>query len=102
MRSTSSAGQMALSSSRWQMPIHPEIYPDRAPVLTNEEQELMQLYATALASFMTGGRARNVLHQLARFEAPFLDIVHLTSPMDTTVTAARRYLFTWMGRTGRA
>ena len=82
--------------SRWQMPIHPERYRDRHPNLTEEEKALMQQYATAPASFMTGGRARNVLHRLERFEAPFLDIVRLTSPMDTTVTAARRYLFSWM------
>ena len=78
------------------MPIHPERYRDRHSHLTEEEKELMRQYATAPASFMTGGRARNVLHRLERFEVPFLDIVRLTSPMDTTVTAARRYLFTWM------
>jgi integrase len=81
------------------LPIHPDKYPDRHSQLTAEEKELMQQYATAPASFMTGGRARNLLHRLQRFEAPFMDVVGLTSPMDTTVTAARRYLFTWMVRT---
>jgi len=81
------------------MPISPEGYSGRHPHLTEEEKALMQQYAAAPASFMTGGRARNVLHRLERFEAPFMDIVRLTSPMDTTVTAARRYLFTWMVQT---
>ena len=81
------------------LPIHPDKYPDQHPQLTAEEKELMQQYATAPASFMTGGRARNLLHRLQRFETPFMDVVGLTSPMDTTVTAARRYLFTWMVRT---
>src|SRR6266581_1348 len=85
--------------SRWQMPISPEGYSGRHPHLAEEEKALMQQYAAAPASFMTGGRARNVLHRLERFEAPFMDIVGLTSPMDTTVTAARRYLFTWMVQT---
>src|SRR5581483_3290528 len=82
-----------------QMPIRPETYSDRHPTLTQEEKALMEQYAASPASFMTGGRARNVLHTLKRFETPFMDIVQLTSPMDTTVTAARRYLFTWMART---
>jgi integrase len=102
MRNANLSRLTDLPPSRWQLPIHPEMYLDRHPHLTDEEKELMQQYATAPASFMTGGRARNVLHRLERFEAPFMDIVHLTSPMDTTVTAARRYLFTWMGRTERA
>ncbi len=96
MRNTNLSLQTDAPLSRWQIPIHPEMYRDRHPNLTEEEKELMQQYATAPAFFMTGGRARNVLHRLERFEAPFLDIVRLTSPMDTTVTAARRYLFTWM------
>ncbi len=47
----------------------------------------MEQYATAPAGFMTGGRARNVLTQLARFEAPFLDTAGLTPHMDTTLAA---------------
>jgi integrase len=101
MRNANLSPLTDLPSSRWQMPIHAETYLDRQPHLTEEEQVLMQQYATAPASFMTGGRARKVLHRLERFEAPFMDIVHLTSPMDTTVTAARRYLFAWMVRTER-
>jgi hypothetical protein len=62
----------------------------------------MEQYATAPAGFMTGGRARNVLAQLARFEAPFLDTAGLTSHRDTTLAAARRHLFTFMARTGMA
>jgi len=84
------------------MPIHPQTYLDRRPHLTDEEKALMEQYATAPAGFMTGGRARNVLHQLARFEAPFLDTAGLTPHMDTTLAAARRHLFTSMARTGLA
>jgi len=62
----------------------------------------MEQSATAPAAFMTGGRARNVLAQLARFEAPFLETAGLTSHMDTTLAAARRHLFTFMARTGTA
>ncbi len=102
MRNASPARQGAASASRWQMPIHPQTYPDRRPHLTHEEKALMEQYATAPAGFMTGGRARNVLHQLARFEAPFLDTAGLTPHMDTTLAAARRHLFTSMARTGMA
>jgi hypothetical protein len=84
------------------MPIQPETYLDRRPQLTDEEKALMEQYATAPVGFMTGGRARNVLAQLARFEAPFLDTAGLTPHMDTTLAAARRHLFTFMARTGMA
>src|SRR5579859_2800548 len=96
MRNTNLAPSTAMLPLRGPLPIHPDKYPDRRPRLTAEEKDLMQQYATAPASFMTGGRARNLLHRLQRFEAPFMDVVRLTSPIDTTVTAARRYLFTWM------
>ncbi len=62
----------------------------------------MESYASAPAGFMTGGRARNVLAQLTRFEAPFLATANLTPHMDTTLAAARRHLFTFMVRTGLA
>ncbi len=99
MENTSLSLQTDSFINQWQMPIHPETYLDRHPDLTQEEKALMEQYAVSPSSFMTGGRARNVLHSLKRFELPFMDIVQLTSPMDTTVTAARRYLFTWMART---
>lgn len=102
MRNTDPALSQASLPKLWPLPIHPDKYPDRRPLLTAEEKNLMQQYATASASFMTGGRARNLLHHLQRFEAPFMDIVRLTSPIDTTVTAARRYLFTWMSQQERA
>ncbi len=100
MRNASPARPVAVSPSRWQMPIRPEGYLDRRPSLTDEEKALMEQYATAPAGFMTGGRARNVLTQLARCEAPFLDTAGLTPHMDTTLAAARRHLFTFMARTG--
>ena len=65
MRNANPASPGAESASRWQMPIHPQTYRDRRPQLTDEEKALMEQYATAPAGFMTGGRARNVLHQLA-------------------------------------
>jgi len=102
MKNASPARQVAVSPARWQMPIHPQTYRDRRPSLSDEEKALMEHYATAPAGFMTGGRARNVLAQLARFEAPFLDTAGLTSHMDTTLAAARRHLFTFMARTGMA
>ena len=102
MRNASPASPGAESASRWQMPIHPQTYRDRRPQLTDEEKALMEQYATAPAGFMTGGRARNVLHQLARFEAPFLETTGLTPHMDTTLAAARRHLFSSMARTGLA
>ena len=62
----------------------------------------MEQYATAIAGFMTGGRARNVLNQLARFDTPFLDTVRLAPHTDTAVAAGRRYLFRYMAQTGLA
>lgn len=84
------------------MPISPNMYPDRRSPLMDEEKRLMEQYATAPAGFMTGGRARNVLKQLARFDTPFLDTVRLTPHTDTAVAAGRRHLFTHMARTGLA
>ncbi|HEU5382406.1 MAG TPA: hypothetical protein VFV38_43890 [Ktedonobacteraceae bacterium] len=49
-----------------------------------------------------GSRARNVLHQLERFNRPFLDTVNLTPHNRQTVTAGRRHLFAHMVRTGTA
>ena len=94
--------QLFASAPLWSPPVLPATYPDRHPRLTDAEKTLMEQYATAPAEFMTGGRARNVLHQLARFDTPFMDIVKLTSHMDTTVVAARRHLFTYMVQTGLA
>lgn len=94
--------QRSASAPWWSPPVLPATYPDRHPRLTDAEKTLMEQYATAPAEFMTGGRARNVLHQLARFDTPFMDIVKLTSHMDTTVVAARRHLFTYMVQTGLA
>jgi len=102
MRNLNPANPVALSPSRWQMPIQPKTYVTHHPQLTDEERLLMEQYVTAPAKFMTGGRARNLLHQLARFETPFLDTVRLTPHMDTTLAAARRYLFTSMLQTGVA
>src|SRR2546425_3775697 len=101
---TGSNATLPLSASAplWSPPVLPATYPDRHPRLTDAEKTLMEQYATAPAGFMTGGRARNVLHQLARFEAPFLDTAGLTPHMDTTLAAARRHLFTSMARTGLA
>ena len=94
--------QLSASAPLWSPPVLPATYPDRHPRLTDAEKTLMEQYATAPAEFMTGGRARNALHQLARFDTPFMDIVKLTSHMDTTVVAARRHLFTYMVQTGLA
>src|SRR5258708_8488142 len=94
--------QLSASAPLWSPPVLPATYPDRHPRLTDAEKPLMEQYATAPAEFMTGRRARNVLHQLARFDTPFMDIVKLTSHMDTTVVAARRHLFTHMVQTGLA
>ena len=102
MTNVSVPSPLASPPSRWRMPIHPETYRDRHPRLTEEEKTLMEQYATAPATFMTGGRARNVLHRLARFETPFLEVVGLSAHMDTTLTAGRRYLFTWMVQKGLA
>jgi hypothetical protein len=87
--------QLSASAPLWSPPVLPATYPDRHTRLTDAEKTLMEQYATAPAEFRTGGRARNVLHQLTRFDTPFMDIVKLTSPMDTTVVAARRHLFSY-------
>src|SRR5260370_37032738 len=92
------AGSAPLGSPR----VPPATYPDRHPRLTDAEKTLMEQYATAPAELMTGGRARNALHQLARFDTPFMDILNLTSHMETTVVAARRHLFLYMIQSGLA
>ena len=102
MREANATLHLSTPASWWSPPVLPATYPDRHPRLTDVEKTLMEQYITSPAEFMTGGRARNVLHQLACFDTPFMDIVKLTSHMDTTVVAARRHLFTYTVQTGLA
>jgi len=102
MQNSNLSHQTPASFSRWQMPIRPETSHDRSSHLTAEEKELMELYVTAPPGFMTGGRARNVLHQLSRFEAPFFDVVKLAPFTDVAIAAGRRHLFASMAQTGLA
>jgi hypothetical protein len=48
----------------WQMPILPKSYPDRQPLLSEEEKHLMLKYATAPEGTISGGRAKNSLISL--------------------------------------
>jgi hypothetical protein len=91
--------QTSAAAASWPMPIAAQTYPDRRPHLTSEEKQLMEQYATAMAGFMTAGRARNVLKRLARFDIPFLDTVRLAPHTDTAVAAGRRHLFRYMAQT---
>jgi hypothetical protein len=99
MRNANASGLTLPSPSPWKMPIRPQTYPDRNSHLTQQEKALMEQYITVPVGPMTGGRARNILRQLVRFEAPFLDTVRLTPHIDTTLAAARRHLFTYMVQT---
>ena len=90
MQNSNLSHQTPASFSRWQMPIRPETYHDRSSHLTAEEKELMELYVTAPPGFMTGGRARNVLHQLSRFEVPFFDVSHASSSSGNHSAAVAR------------
>ncbi len=98
MTTSNPVPQPPASAGSWPMPISAETYPDRRPHLTSEEKQLMEQYATAMTGFMTGGRARNVLKQLARFETPFLDTVKLAPHTDTAVAAGRHHLFRYMAQ----
>jgi integrase len=102
MRMSNISPQTQPPLSVWQMPIVPSSYPDCAPLLSDEEKMLMEQYVTSPATYMTGSRARNVLHKLERFNRPFLDTVKLTPHNRQTVTTGRRHLFTHMVRTGTA
>lgn len=102
MTASNPVPQPGVSVAAWPMPIAAQTYPDRRPHLTSQEKELMEQYATARTGFMTGGRARNVLNQLARFDTPFLDTVRLRPHTDTAVAAGRRHLFGYMAQTGLA
>ena len=88
--------------SEWQIPVVKSSYPDCAPLLSEEEKILMEQYVTSPTTYMTGSRARNVLHKLERFNRPFLDTVNLTPHNRQTVAAGRRHLFAHMARTGIA
>ncbi len=101
MMNTSTARQSDLLTAPWQMPIVPETYPDRHPRLTDEEKILMEQYVSAAGKTMTGGRAKRIFAQLARFEQPYVDTVRLISQAKC-ICIGRRHLYTFMIRTGLA
>src|SRR5260370_3908188 len=101
MMNASSASQSRPFPQEWHMPIIPESYPDRRPKITNEEKRLMKQYVSAAGKTMTGGRAKRIFDQLARFEQPYVDTVRLISQAKG-ICIGRRHLYTFMIRTGLA
>jgi len=103
MMTTSAAAHQTVVPSRvWQMPIEPETYPDRNPLLTDDEKALMEQYVSAPVRTLAGHRAKELLSKLKRFDARFLDVVRLTSHYKVAIANGRRHLFTHMLQTGRA
>jgi integrase len=98
VRSTSQSKQFP---QEWHMPIIPNSYPDRRPQITNEEKRLMEQYVSAAGKTMTGGRAKRIFDQLARFEQPYVDTVRLIAHT-RNLSIGRRHLFTFMIQTGLA
>jgi integrase len=101
MTSTSPSRQPQLRTPTWCMPIVPETYSDREPRLTDGEKILMEQYVSAAGKTMTGGRAKRIFDQLARFEQPYVDTVRLIS-QSKGLCIGRRHLYTYMIRTGLA
>ena len=98
MMNASSASQSRPFPQEWHMPIVPESYPDRHPQITNEEKRLMEQYVSAAGKAMTGGRAKRIFDQLARFEQPYVDTVRLIAHT-RNLSIGRRHLFTFMIQT---
>src|SRR5260370_3346527 len=95
MMNASSASQSRPFPQEWHMPIIPESYPDRRPKITNEEKRLMKQYVSAAGKTMTGGRAKRIFDQLARFEQPYVDTVRLIA-RTRNLSIGRLHLFTFM------
>src|SRR5260221_868873 len=98
MMNASFASQARQFTQEWHMPIIPENYPDRRPQITNEEKQLMEQYVSAAGKTMTGGRAKRIFDQLARFEQPYVDTVRLIA-YTRNLSLGRRHLFTFMIQT---
>ena len=82
----------------WQMPILPACYPDRQPVLTDEEKELIHEYVNAPQGHMVGWRTKKLLEKLTRFEIPFRDTMQLVHYSRQQLAMNRRHIFTYMLR----
>ncbi len=83
------------------MPILLENYPDRDPIITDEEAALMEYYLTSQVEIV-GGRARQILEKLRRLNKPFLDSLVLHVDTERVIAKARRHLFRFMIQTRRA
>lgn len=101
MTRSSAAAVAPTSLPAWRMPIVLESYPDRDPLLTDEEAALIAYY-TAESNGVIGGRARVTLEKLRRLDKPFLDTLRLHTKSVNVIAASRRHLFTYMVQTRRA
>jgi hypothetical protein len=102
MMSANTASQANKQLLPWQMPILPKSYSDRQPLLSEEEKHLMQKYATAPEGPRSGGRAKKLIDQLARFDIPFRDTMKLIAHTPQRLAVNRRYLFSCMAATSTA
>jgi integrase len=84
------------------MPIIPESYPDRDPLLTEEEKALMSSYVERAGYGLPGPQIKVLLSKLSRFDQPYLDTVKLSRDTIVEVAPARRLLFRFMVQTGVA
>lgn len=99
---SNTVAQLSNTSQTWLMPVRPEQYPDRSPVLTDKEKALMNEYILAPGRSMSGIRAKRLLDQLARFDKLYLDTVKLSIHCTAAVSVGRRHLFQWMIQTEKA
>ncbi len=102
MMKANPAPQEIKSITSWHMPILPACYPDRQPLLTNEEKGLMHEYVSAAEGHMVSWRTKKLLEKLTRFEIPFRDTMKLVHYSRQQLAVNRRHIFTYMLRTGSA
>lgn len=83
------------------MPICPENYMDRQPLLTDEEKDAMQKCIAAPGEEI-GEQMQKLLDALARFEVPFKDAMQLLPHSAKQLVTCRHALFSAMIQTGTA
>jgi len=102
MDESSAAHTLASELPRWQMPLRPEHFTNRSPLVTQQERNLLCEYGAIDGQLLTGWRAKKFLDQLERFDRPFMAVARLNTQTDRSIAKARRHIFLHMARTGTA
>lgn len=95
MASAKVAVARPLPPQPWRMPLRPDDYPDRRPLLTEEERLLLADYLAMCRGAGGGNRAIRLLPRLHRFDQPLRDSDRLLHTARSTGPLARmrQYVF---------